>query len=99
MTYRENDELYSTKPLNEIGIDPILNKKIDYRFIYDKIVSRNVAIKATLLDQSIIAGLGNIYVDEVLFLAHVNPHRDSNKVTYDEVKAICDSTTKIEYCK
>jgi len=95
MIYKENNELYSTKPLNNIGIDPILTKKIDYRLIYDKIVSRNVAIKATLLDQSIIAGLGNIYVDEVLFDSRINPHRESNKITFDEVKSICDSTVKI----
>ena len=95
MEYKNNSELYSSSPLNNVGIDPILNKKIDYRFIYDKIVSRNVAIKATLLDQSIIAGLGNIYVDEVLFDSRINPHRESNKITFDEVKSICDSTVKI----
>lgn len=95
MEYKSNDDLYKEEPLSSVGIDPILNKKIDYRFIYDKIVSRNVAIKATLLDQSIIAGLGNIYVDEVLFLSKVNPHRPSNKVTFDEVKAICDNTQNI----
>lgn len=95
MEYKSNDDLYTTSPLKNVGIDPILNKKIDYRLIYDKIVSRNVAIKVTLLDQSIIAGLGNIYVDEVLFLAKVNPHRESDKVTYDEVKAIVDSSVMI----
>ena len=95
MEYKSNDDLYTTSPLKNVGIDPILNKKIDYRLIYDKIVSRNVAIKVTLLDQSIIAGLGNIYVDEVLFLAKVNPHRESDNVSYDEVKAIVDSTINI----
>ena len=63
--------------------------------IYDKIVSRAVAIKTTLLDQSIIAGLGNIYVDEVLFLSKINPHRPSNEVTFDEVKSLCDNTKDI----
>ena len=95
MEYKSNNDLYTTEPLKNVGIDPILNKKIDYRLIYDKIVSRNVAIKATLLDQSIIAGLGNIYVDEVLFDSRINPHRESNKITFDEVKSICDSTVKI----
>ena len=95
MEYKSNEDLYNTPPLIEVGFDPILNKKIDYRFIYDKILSRTVAIKATLLDQSIIAGLGNIYVDEVLFLSKINPHRPSNKVTFDEVKSIVDNTVEI----
>jgi len=95
MIYKENNELYSTKPLNNIGIDPILTKKIDYRLIYDKIVSRSVAIKTTLLDQSILCGLGNIYVDEVLFDSKINPHRPSNSITFDEVIAICNNTQDI----
>ena len=95
MKFKPDNELYNTPPLNGVGFDPILNKEIDYRFIYDKIVSRSVAIKATLLDQSIIAGLGNIYVDEVLFLAHVNPHRPSESIIFDECKLIVDSSIKI----
>ncbi|MCR5349784.1 MAG: DNA-formamidopyrimidine glycosylase [Acholeplasmatales bacterium] len=95
MIYKENNELFSTNPLKNIGIDPILTKKIDYRLIYDKIVSRNVAIKTTLLDQSIITGLGNIYVDEVLFEAKINPHRPSNSMSFEDVKHICDASVEI----
>ena len=95
MEYKDSSDLYTTTPLSLVGIAPILNKKFDYRLIYDKIVSRAVAIKTTLLDQSIIAGLGNIYVDEVLFLSKINPHRPSNEVTFDEVKSLCDNTKDI----
>ena len=95
MIYKENDELYTTNPLKSLGIDPILTKKIDYRIIYDKILSRSVAIKTTLLDQTIIAGLGNIYVDEVLFDAKINPHRASNSLSFDDVKRICDASYDI----
>ena len=92
MTYRSNSELFTTKPLNEVGIDPILNKKIDIEKIYDKIISRSVAIKTTLLDQSIIAGLGNIYVDEVLFLSNIDPTRPSNSIKLEEVERIVNSS-------
>ena len=95
MTYRENNELFSTKPLSEVGIDPILNKKIDIENIYDKIISRSVAIKTTLLDQSIIAGLGNIYVDEVLFLSKIDPTRPSNTIKKEEVERIVNSSISI----
>ena len=95
MTYRSNSELFTTKPLNEVGIDPILNKKIDIEKIYDKIISRSVAIKTTLLDQSIIAGLGNIYVDEVLFLSNIDPTRPSNSIKLEEVERIVNSSISI----
>ena len=95
MTFRSDSALFTTKPLIEVGIDPILNKKIDIANIYDKIISRSVAIKTTLLDQSIIAGLGNIYVDEVLFLSKINPNRPSNSITLEEVERIVSSSISI----
>ena len=67
MWLKNNDELYTTKPIIEIGFDPVLDKSYDLEKIYKEIHQRKIEIKATLLDQSIIAGLGNIYVDEVSF--------------------------------
>jgi len=49
-------------------------------------------IKAALLDQTIIAGLGNIYVDEVLFLSQIHPEKRANKLTEKELQAIYDNT-------
>src|SRR3712207_8634463 len=41
-----------------------------------------------LLDQSVVAGLGNIYVDEVLFAAGVHPGRKANTLSPEEIQAI-----------
>lgn len=49
---------------------------------------RRVAIKAMLLDQSVAAGVGNIYADEALFLAGVRPGRAARRVTRRECDAI-----------
>jgi formamidopyrimidine-DNA glycosylase len=49
---------------------------------------RKAAIKGLLLDQSVVAGLGNIYVDEVLFAAGVHPTRKANTLNSVEVKEI-----------
>lgn len=52
---------------------------------YDKLQRhKNSCIKATILDQSIIAGLGNIYADEALFASRINPRRKSGSVTKKE---------------
>jgi len=53
-----------------------------------KLKKRTATIKAVLLDQSFIAGLGNIYVDETLFHATVRPTRRAHLVTKTEALAI-----------
>ncbi len=53
--------------------------------LYDKLQQhKNSCIKATLLDQMIICGLGNIYADESLFAAKIHPARKSGSVTKKE---------------
>lgn len=53
--------------------------------LYDKLQQhKNSCIKATLLDQMIICGLGNIYADESLFAAKIHPARKSGSVTEKE---------------
>lgn len=88
IVYKKDEELYTTKPLLNVGIDPILSKKIEIPLIYDKIVKKTIPIKSVLLDQSILCGLGNIYVDEVLFASHILPTKVSNLLTKEEVGTI-----------
>lgn len=47
-------------------------------------VSLTIAVKAALLDQSIVAGVGNIYADEALFVAKVSPLRKCTKLRSEE---------------
>lgn len=52
-------------------------------------------IKSHLLDQSLVAGLGNIYVDEVLWRAQVHPARPSASLTAEEVTALHEETIAV----
>ena len=52
-------------------------------------------IKSHLLDQTLVAGLGNIYVDEVLWRAKVHPSRHSNSLTAKEARKVHDETIKV----
>ncbi|MGL4818662.1 MAG: zinc finger domain-containing protein, partial [Bacilli bacterium] len=52
-------------------------------------------IKTALLDQHIVCGLGNIYVDEVLFESKIAPHRIAATLTTDEVKRIVNAMQSI----
>jgi formamidopyrimidine-DNA glycosylase len=58
-------------------------------------LSRKANIKGLLLDQSVVAGIGNIYVDEVLFAAGVNPSHKANTLTTEEIKKIHTATRDI----
>ena len=93
--YKNDSELYNTFPINNVGYDPILDKEIEINEIYDKIINKAVPIKTTLLDLSIIAGLGNIYVDEVLFKSKINPLKESNKITLKELEDIIKYSKEI----
>jgi formamidopyrimidine-DNA glycosylase len=70
------------------GPEPI-SSDFDCVWFANKLRQRKTSIKATLLDQSFIAGLGNIYVDEALWRAQVRPTRQANKVTRVEAARLC----------
>jgi len=56
---------------------------------------RKVAIKAVLLDQAVLAGTGNIYADEALFLAGVRPGRRAARVTRAECERIATALVRV----
>jgi formamidopyrimidine-DNA glycosylase len=63
--------LLTQSPLTKLGIEPRdLNNQSS---IKDQIRNRKKGIKSILLDQSIIAGIGNIYADEILFRSRIHP--------------------------
>ena len=86
MLYLE-DNIYDISPLSLMGPDLVLSD-IDYNSIYQKIIRKRIPIKSILLDQSIVSGLGNIYVDEVLYKAKINPLKEGYLITLDNVKDI-----------
>lgn len=69
------------------GPEPITDD-FDVLSFAAKLKKRKTPIKAALLDQTLVAGLGNIYVDEALFRAGVRPTRRADKVTKKEAIAI-----------
>jgi formamidopyrimidine-DNA glycosylase len=73
------------KGLQSLGLEPF-DPQLDPHTLYQRIHHRTAPIKAVLLDQSVLAGLGNIYVDEALFRAGIHPERPANRLT----KAQCE---------
>lgn len=57
-------------------------------YLQQTITKRKVALKTLLLDQHIIAGIGNIYADEICFRAGIRPTRPGNSLTISELKQL-----------
>ena len=60
----------------------------DRDLLAERLGRRRIAVKPALLDQRVVAGLGNIYVDEALHRARVHPARAANSLSADEVSAL-----------
>lgn len=82
------------KGLKELGLEPI-DKKFDFEYLYSKLKGRKAPIKNLLLDQSIAAGVGNIYSDEALFLAKIHPLRRANTLTKNEIKRLTQTLREV----
>lgn len=70
------------------GYGPEATGDLDVNGLADAMMRRGIPIKALLLDQKFIAGLGNIYVDEVLWLARVHPATPANAISTVKRRAI-----------
>ena len=93
MEYIDSD-IYNKEPLSKLGPDLYLDD-IDSNLIYEKIKRKNKPIKAILLDQMVVSGLGNIYVDEVLYNSKILPTRLGNTITKAEVESIIKESKAI----
>lgn len=69
---------------NRLGPEP-LGDSFTIEYLRDRLQRRPGKIKAVLLDQKLVAGLGNIYVDEALFLSNIHPMRMANSLDESEI--------------
>jgi formamidopyrimidine-DNA glycosylase len=73
--------------LAALGPEPLGNS-FDEDYLVGRLKDRNTPIKSALLDQHIVAGLGNIYVCEVLFRAGISPKRRAGQIAASRVRAL-----------
>ena len=77
-------EVKTHKMLCDLGPEPLSNY-LDDTYLAAALAGRNTPIKAALLDQRLIAGLGNIYVCEVLFRAKISPMCKAKDLSKEQV--------------
>tara|TARA_B100001057_G_scaffold435338_1_gene465598 strand:+ start:240 stop:1106 length:867 start_codon:yes stop_codon:yes gene_type:complete len=80
--------------LNNLGPEP-LEKKYKFDYFKEYISGKNRSIKDLLMDQRFVSGLGNIYVNEILFLSKVRPTRKIQTLKNYEILKIINFTKKI----
>ena len=71
---------------DKLGIDPILDNDFSTKWLSTNIFKFKRKIKALLLDQKFITGLGNIYIDEILWKSKIHPERLSDSLSNIEIK-------------
>ena len=88
------DNLESYIQSKELGVDP-LNDKLDFDQFNELIQSNRGSLKSFFMNQKYIAGLGNVYVDELLFHSKLHPKSDLNKVDKQTSRKLFRNMNKI----
>ncbi|MDQ2886085.1 MAG: bifunctional DNA-formamidopyrimidine glycosylase/DNA-(apurinic or apyrimidinic site) lyase [Chloroflexota bacterium] len=80
--------------LKALGPEP-LSSEFSAAYLSEALAKRRTGIKQTLLDQTVVAGVGNIYADEALYHAHIHPQRSSALLTLDEVRLLYEGIVAV----
>jgi len=85
----EAKELRNTTPLKENGPDPVIDKDIlTEAWLEEKLKSKKVPVKALMLDQANISGIGNWVADEILYQARIHPEQYSYTFSSAQISAL-----------
>ena len=77
--------------LSKIGVEP-LGRELTTEYLKNNFKKRVINIKNALIDQKIIAGIGNIYASEILYKAKINPLRKVNSLSQNDLNSIITFT-------
>lgn len=77
--------------LSKIGVEP-LGREFTTEYLKNNFKKRVINIKNALIDQKIIAGIGNIYASEILYKAKINPLRKVNSLSQNDLNSIITFT-------
>ncbi len=94
MTLVETAGLDQDKLFKGIGIEP-LSEKFNTAYLAKALDGKKTPIKSALLDQRLIAGLGNIYVCEALFRSNISPKRLAGAIKKDRLPPLVSAIKKV----
>ena len=88
------DKIYENQHLKVLGPEP-LSKSFNFEYFRKYLLGKSKMIKDLLMDQKFISGLGNIYVNEILYLSEVRPTKKTARLTNKEINNIIQFTKEI----
>jgi formamidopyrimidine-DNA glycosylase len=94
MTMVETASLESHKLFKDLGVEP-LSKQFTADYLKDALRNKKTPIKSALLDQQVIAGLGNIYVCEALWRSRISPKRQAARVKAGQIDVLVPAIKKV----
>ena len=94
MTLVDTKTIEQDKLFKAIGIEP-LSEKFNTAYLEKALDGKKTPIKSALLDQRLIAGLGNIYVCEALFRANISPKRLAGSIKKDRLPPLVAAIKKV----
>lgn len=89
----KKDELMQIPFFKEMGPEPLNN--LTMKQFNNIVLSSNLTIKVLLMDQKKIGGIGNIYANDALFKAGIDPRRKGKTLSETEIKKLYDSILKV----
>ena len=90
----KSNRISFNKHLSILGPEP-LSQNFNLSYFKEKVKKRKIFLKDLLMDQKFVSGLGNIYVNEVLFSACLNPKKIANKLSVKNIKNLVFYIKKI----
>ena len=81
--------------LKDLGVEPLDADVFDAEFLFQASRKRKLPVKAFIMDQRIVVGIGNIYASEALFRAGVRPGRAAGRLTREECVRIVDCSRDV----
>ena len=90
----KTDKINQISHLKKLGPEP-LSKKFNINYVEKKLKRRKIFLKDFLMNQNFVAGLGNIYVNEAIFLSKINPKLRVNNISNKKINVIISKIKKI----
>jgi len=90
----KKEELEKAEDLKDLGPEP-LDKDFTLEKLIERLKNKNKKIKEVLMDQKVIAGIGNIYANEILWEAEINPFKLSKDLSQKEFENLYKAIRKV----
>ncbi len=90
----DNEKFSSHKLIANLGPEP-LNTEFNDKYLFEKLQKKSSNIKNIMMDNTIVVGVGNIYINESLFKSGIMPTRSANSLKKSEIKKLVTNIKEI----